>query len=230
VELNNSFYKLPERTTFAAWRARVPPDFLFAVKASRYLTHLKLLLAPGPPLRRFFSRAVGLRDRLGPVLYQVPERLTIDVPRLRRFLELLPSERAGMMLRHTVEFRHPSWYVDEIFEMLELHDVALCLHDRAGSVTPLRVVGPFVYVRFHGPTGAYAGAYGGDVLNHWAEWLGDQLRGGRDVFAYFNNDVEAQAPKDALALRERIEQTRVNRGGQGWDRSGRLQAVRGAPI
>jgi uncharacterized protein YecE (DUF72 family) len=204
VELNNSFYKLPERQTFAAWRRRVPAEFLFAVKASRYLTHLKQLLTTGPPVRRLFSRVVGLGDRLGPVLYQLPARMTCDLPRLRHFLALLPRQRARRPVRHTIEFRHPSWYVDEVFAVLEEHGVALCLHDREGSVTPRRVVGPFVYVRFHGSSGAYVGGYSPKALDGWAAWLGMQATGGLDVFAYFNNDPEAQAPRDAAALRERL--------------------------
>ena len=204
VELNNSFYRLPERATFAAWRARVPAGFLFAVKASRYLTHLKRLITPGPPIRRLFSRAVGLGDRLGPVLYQLPAQFQRDVPRLRYFLQLLPRERARRPLQHTIEFRHPSWYCDEVFAALEQSGVALCLHDRAGSVTPRRRIGPFVYVRFHGPSGSYSGAYSSRVLAAWAAWLRDQSQAGCDVFAYFNNDPDAQAPRDAEALRRKI--------------------------
>jgi uncharacterized protein YecE (DUF72 family) len=103
-----------------------------------------------------------------------------------------------------VEFRDPSWYVDEVFAALEEHGVALCLHDRLGAVTPMRVIGPFVYVRFHGPTGAYAGGYSAAALDRWAEWLAPHAAAGRDVFAYFNNDPDAQAPRDAVALRDRL--------------------------
>jgi uncharacterized protein YecE (DUF72 family) len=204
VELNNSFYRLPEKKTFVTWRNRVPEGFLFAVKASRYLTHLKRLLTPGQPLRRLFARAIGLADRLGPVLYQLPGQLELDLPRLQHFLRLLPHERDGRAIRHAVEFRHPSWYCEDVFVALAARGVTLCLHDRAGSATPLRSVGPFVYVRFHGPTGSYWGGYPGRVLTQWADWLARQAQDGREVFGYFNNDPEAQAPHDAVALREQI--------------------------
>ena len=109
-----------------------------------------------------------------------------------------------MPLRHVLEFRHPSWYTDEVFALLEENGVALCLHDRSGSALAFRRVGPFVYVRFHGPSGNYSGGYAPRVLDRWANWLADQAHEVRAVFAYFNNDPEAQAPRDALALREKM--------------------------
>jgi len=145
VEINNTFYRLPETPTFAAWRRRVPRGFVSAVKASRYLTHMKKLKDPKEPLSRFFMRAKGLKRALGPVLYQLPPHWKIDLERLDAFLKALPRTR-----RHAIEFRDPSWYSDEVFTRLERHKVALCLHDMAGSATGKLPVGPFVYVRFHG--------------------------------------------------------------------------------
>jgi uncharacterized protein YecE (DUF72 family) len=208
VEVNNSFYRLPEKTTFSAWRGRTPEGFLFAVKASRYLTHLKRLRTPGPPLRRLFSRARGLGPKLGPVLYQLPGNLSVDVPRLRHLLKLLPRTHRS---RHVLEFRHPSWYCDEVFELLERHGVALCLHDRAGSEILKPFVGPFAYVRFHGLTGNYHGGYSRNTLDRWAAALRSQADAGRDVFAYFNNDPDAQATRDARTLRELMERGRGRR-------------------
>jgi uncharacterized protein YecE (DUF72 family) len=197
VELNNSFYRLPERETFERWRERTPDGFLFAVKASRFLTHLKKLKDPEEPLARFFAHAAGLGPKLGPVLYQLPPRWPADPGRLDRFLEALPPGR------HVLEFRDPSWYAPEILERLERAGVTLCLHDMPGSATPRVRVGPAVYVRFHGTT-RYGGAYGDGDLDAWAEWLNREHGSGHDVFAYFNNDVGGHAPRDAKRLSARI--------------------------
>ncbi|MGE5243794.1 MAG: DUF72 domain-containing protein [Betaproteobacteria bacterium] len=198
VEVNNTFYRLPEAPTFAAWRRRVPARFLFAVKASRFLTHMKKLKDPDEPLRRFFTRARALGSALGPVLYQLPPRWPANVSRLETFLGALPKQR-----RHVMEFRDPSWYSDEVFTLLERHRVALCLHDMAGSASGRLTVGPFVYVRFHGTT-RYGGRYTTDTLERWAEWLAARTRAGIPVYAYFNNDAGGHAPRDAVRLRNAL--------------------------
>ena len=196
VEINNSFYRLPERETFTAWARRAPMPFEFAVKASRFLTHMKKLKDPEEPIERLFSRIRGLGRRLGPVLYQLPPGWKVDVDRFRHFLNALPRGA-----RHVVEFREPTWYCDEIGALMERHRVAMCLHDMPGSATGRQRVGPFVYVRFHGATGKYGGSYGEDRLRGWAEWLDAQRAAGCDVYAYFNNDVGGHAPRNALTLR-----------------------------
>src|SRR4051812_16225792 len=198
VEINNTFYRLPEAPTFATWARRAPPGFLFAVKASRFLTHMKKLNDPAEPLERFFTRAAHLRRTLGPVLYQLPPRWPVNVERLKIFLAMLPRRR-----QHAIEFREPSWYTDEVFALLEEHRVALCLHDMAGSASGRMAIGPFVYVRFHGPQ-KYNGRYPDETLAAWAEWLADQSRGGRAAYAYFNNDMGGHAPRDAVRLRDAI--------------------------
>jgi uncharacterized protein YecE (DUF72 family) len=202
VEINNTFYRLPEVSTFARWRHDVPTGFLYAVKASRFLTHMKRLKDPDDALLRFFVRARRLGRALGPVLYQLPPRWKIDIHRLTTFLQCLPRGR-----RHAIEFREPSWYTDEVFTLLAQHRVALCLHDMQGSSTARLAVGPFIYVRFHGPE-KYSGRYGEGVLNDWGRWLASQLREGRSVFAYFNNDAAANAPRDAMRLRTAISRHR----------------------
>lgn len=204
VEINNSFYRLPDRSTFANWRTHVPPAFLFAVKASRFLTHMKRLLDPNDPLQRLFSSVSGLGRRLGPVLYQLPPTLTLDLPRLDCFLRALPRSSSGTRL-HVVEFRHPSWYIADTFELLRRRRVALCLHDKLGSPIREPLVGPFVYVRFHGTSGRYHGSYSRRQLDRWAHVLAEQIHRGRRVFAYFNNDPEAVATANALTLREKID-------------------------
>ena len=195
VEINNTFYRLPERATFSVWAKAAPPGFLYAVKASRYLTHMKKLKDPEEPLERFFSRASALGRTLGPVLYQLPPHWTADIPRLTAFLRQLPARR-----RHAIEFRDPSWYRDDVMALLERHRVALCLHDMAGSATGKIAAGPFVYVRFHGPQ-KYGGRYRDDVLADWSAWMAGRLRDGIPVFAYFNNDIGGHAPRDAARLR-----------------------------
>ena len=198
VEINNTFYRLPEASTFAAWRRRVPRGFAFAVKASRYLTHMKKLKEPKDALARFFERARLLQSSFGPVLYQLPPRWPVNLERFETFLAALPKRRL-----HAVEFREPSWYHVDVFALLERYRVALCLHDMQGSASGRLAVGPFVYVRFHGAQ-KYAGRYSDAMLEPWAEWLTAQHRSGRRVFAYFNNDVGGHAPRDAARLREMI--------------------------
>ena len=208
VEVNNTFYRLPESTTFAAWRDATPASFQIAVKASRYLTHLKRLTSPAEPVRRLFSRLRALRSKLGPVLYQLPASMRRDLPRLEQFLKRLPKRlgrAAGApQVRHAMEFRDPSWYVSDVFDLLRARDVALCLHDRAGSAVPRQVIGPFVYVRFHGVSGAYHGEYGARLLDAWAVWLAEHWQDGRDVYAYFNNDPGSAATRDARTLRDMV--------------------------
>ena len=203
VEINNSFYRLPDRSTFTSWRTQVPPAFVFAVKASRFLTHMKRLLDPDDPLERLFSSVSGLGRRLGPVLYQLPPTLSIDLPRLDRFLRALPRTSSGTRM-HVVEFRHPSWYVDDTFDLLTRRRVALCLHDKLGSAISEPMVGPCVYVRFHGTSGHYHGSYSQRQLDRWAHVLAERTREGRRVFAYFNNDPEAVAAANARTLRDML--------------------------
>ena len=198
VEINNSFYRLPPADTFAKWGEQAPRHFLYAVKASRFLTHMKKLKDPEAPLTRFFERARHLGPHLGPVLYQLPPRWPLDLERFERFLAALPPGRL-----HTVEFRDPSWYDERAFALMRAHDVALCLHDMAGAASERVVVGPFVYVRFHG-TSRYGGRYDDRRLDAWAAWLTDRVRDGLRVFAYFNNDIGGHAPRDAVRLRARL--------------------------
>lgn len=211
VEINNSFYRLPEAETFDRWRVQAPPRFLYAVKASRFLTHMKKLKDPDDPLERFFTNARELGRRLGPVLYQLPPRWPLNLERFEAFLVALNQRTRALRadgftgrIRHVVEFREPSWYDDRVFALLRRHRVALCLHDMKGSASARLLVGPFVYVRFHGWT-KYSGRYSDQHLDEWADWLAEHASHGADVYAYFNNDVGGHAPRDAVRLRERIE-------------------------
>jgi uncharacterized protein YecE (DUF72 family) len=208
VEINNSFYRLPESHTFADWASRAPAGFVFAVKASRFLTHMKKLKDPEEPVDRFFSRARSLGRHLGPVLYQLPPGWKLDRQRLEHFLQVLPRGA-----RHVMEFREPTWYGDDVSVLLKRHGVSLCLHDMPGSATGRPRIGPLVYVRFHGASGRYNGSYADDQLEDWAGWIDEQASSGADVYAYFNNDVGGHAPRNALTLRGLLERPGVATGG-----------------
>lgn len=208
VEINSAFYRLPERRIFSAWKAAMPAGFIASVKASRYLTHLKRLAEPQAPVDLFLGRAVLLGPRLGPLLYQVPRTLTYDRPRLLTFLDALSRagraargrrDAARRPLRHVIEFRHPSWYRDEVYDALRGAGVAWCLHDMAGSAIDDPGDAPFVYVRFHGATGRYRGSYPARTIGRWAARFAAWSRGGRDVYAYFNNGLDGAAIENASA-------------------------------
>lgn len=200
VEVNNSFYRLPEADVFAAWARRSPGDFLVAVKASRYLTHLRRLREPREPLDRLWSRARRLGAHLGPMLYQLPPRWNRDIERLAGFAQAVPRGRL-----QAVEFRDRSWYHPDTYGALELADLALCLHDMAESRSPIRRVGPFVYVRFHGSAPGYGGGYSSQRLSAWARRLAGWAGEGTSCYAYFNNDVGGHAFRDAVRLRDMVE-------------------------
>lgn len=199
VEINNSFYRLPEQTTFEQWRKGVPSGFLFAVKASRFLTHIKRLKDPEDSIKLFFSRAQHLGEHLGPVLFQLPPRWNADLGRLREFLALLPSK-----YQCVIEFRDESWYQRQICDLLRRYNVALCLHDWSSTRWSRELTADFTYIRFHGTTGRYAGNYPDELLKKWAGeiygWCGTLSH----VFAYFNNDVGGHAIRNARALRDML--------------------------
>jgi uncharacterized protein YecE (DUF72 family) len=195
VEINNTFYRLPAEGVFESWRQRTPQGFLFAVKASRFLTHMKKLKDPAEPVERLFSRAFELRGKLGPVLYQL-SRMPRNLDRLAAFLEVLPPR-----VKHAIEFRDPAWYDPEVMLLLRKHHVALCLHDMPGSIAPRLLTASFTYLRFHGSGVRYGGTYSQHQLDNWAEWL---VNCGVSAFIYFNNDIGGQAPKDAQRLKARL--------------------------
>jgi len=199
AEINNTFYQLPAAHTFKAWRAQAPDGFIYAVKANRYLTHLKKLKDAKAPLRRFLDRARLLRERLGPILYQLPPRWRLNMERLESFLNLLPED-----LRHVFEFRDQSWFVDEVFQLLEERGASFCAHDMPGLDVPRLAVGSLAYVRLHGAKEKYRSGYPEPALRSWSRWMEQQLRSGRDTYVYFNNDAEAHAPHDALQLKEKM--------------------------
>ncbi|GIH12958.1 DUF72 domain-containing protein [Rugosimonospora africana] len=201
VEVNNAFYRLPERDTFAQWRERTPDDFCVAVKMSRYLTHIKRLIEPAEPVARFLSRADGLGDRLGPVLLQLPPTLAADPPVLAATLARFP---AGV--RVAVEPRHESWWTAEVRTVLERHGAALAWADRRGPVTPLWRTADWGYLRLHEGRAQPRPRYGRAALASWLDRLAAAYALDREpVYVYFNNDPGGAAIRDAAALAARAE-------------------------
>jgi uncharacterized protein YecE (DUF72 family) len=201
VEINNSFYRLPEARTFEQWKEIVPAGFLFAVKASRFLTHIKRLRDPEDSIKLFFSRAWHLGTRLGPVLFQLPPQWRADSGRLREFLALLPAKQ-----QYVIEFRDESWYSQEIRELLRNYNVALCLHDWRAAAWARELTANFTYIRFHGTTGKYAGNYPDYLLHDWAKQIQSWGERVSEVFAYFNNDVGGHAIRNARTLKAMLSE------------------------
>jgi uncharacterized protein YecE (DUF72 family) len=203
VEINNSFYRLPKPEVFAKWRDQAPPGFCYAVKASRYLTHNRKLNEPEAPLNLMIGNARHLEPHLGPLLYQLPPHWKLNRERLEYFLARLPSD-----LTHVLEFRDESWMTEEVLALLDAHGVAFCTHDMPGMKVPRWASGKAAYVRFHGGVSKYRGRYLDSALQSWADWMIEQEKSGRDVWAYFNNDYDADAIQDALTLRAMVRQTK----------------------
>ncbi|MFL5725036.1 MAG: DUF72 domain-containing protein [Chloroflexota bacterium] len=200
VESNNAFYRLPERHTFEDWASRTPGDFVMAVKVSRFLTHIKRLAEPDEPVERFLARATGLGPKLGPALIQLPPQFRIDVGRLRAALEAFPPG-----VRVAVEFRHPTWFTDEVRRILTDRGVALCLADRRGPRTPIWRTADWTFVRFHEGRARPRPCYGRAALATWAGRIAAEWTPDEDVFAYFNNDHRACAPRDAARFARQCE-------------------------
>jgi uncharacterized protein YecE (DUF72 family) len=201
VELNTSFYHLPKPETFDKWRDQAPPGFLYAVKAPRFITHMKKLKECDEPMEEFLARARHLGDRLGPILYQLPPRWALNLERLEQFIALLPRD-----LRHVFEFRETSWMTEQVLALLDRSGISFCAHDMPGLRTERWAAGPIAYVRFHGGEGKYWGRYSDEALLAWTDWIVAQARGGRDAWCYFNNDIHGHAIHDALTLRAMVAQ------------------------
>jgi uncharacterized protein YecE (DUF72 family) len=228
VEVNGSFYSLQRPSSYAAWAAETPPDFVFAVKGGRFITHMRQLRDVETALANFFASGVlALGPKLGPVLWQLPARLTYDEERLADFFRLLPrttDEAAALArrhddkvpegralttaptsapLRHALEPRHESFVTDAANALLRRHDVATVISDSAGTWPQLdAITSDLVYVRLHGDTELYTSGYSGEALEEWAARIDDWARRGHDVVVYFDNDVKGYAPHDATRLQQ----------------------------
>jgi uncharacterized protein YecE (DUF72 family) len=197
VELNNTFYRLPPPNALQTWRETVPPGFRFAMKGSRFITHMKKLKDPVPALAKFFERADLLGRKLGPIVFQLPPNWAPGIERFAEFLDALPRGH-----RYAFEFRDPRWHTDHVYQLLRKHRAAFCVYDLAGFVSPFMTTTDFAYVRLHGPGAKYQGRYTKDALDEWAErihsWPVDK------AWVYFDNDAEGFAAINARELRERL--------------------------
>jgi uncharacterized protein YecE (DUF72 family) len=200
VEINASFYRLPQESTLANWRQAVPSGFLFSLKASRFITHIKRLKDIQEPLQTFTGRAKSLLNHLGPLLYQLPPGLQRDDPRLESFLALLNKN-----LQHVIEFRHSSWINGTVFDLLLKYRVGFCIFDKPGFTTPNIVTASFAYIRFHGHHSLYASSYPEAELAGWADKLRQLSPRPETVYIFFNNDAEGYALDNALTLRKHLQ-------------------------
>ena len=198
IEINNTFYHLPRATSIARWRDTAPGNFVFSVKASRFITHAKRLVDTEEAVKTFLNLAKGLGDRLGPILFQLPPGFKPDMGRISSFIDALPRE-----FRYAFEFRNPGWETEEVYALLEKNNMAFCISDLAGHFSPVKLTAGFAYLRLHGPAGAYAGKYDDRFLE---EWAGTFLRWSEEghVYCYFDNDMWGYAVENALRMNEMI--------------------------
>lgn len=195
VELNATFYRLPNPTTFEDWKYRTPDNFVWSVKSSRFITHIKRLENPAEPLGRFYNAIAGFKEKLGVILFQLPPSLAFDGKIFRDFCESLDSRA-----RHALEVRHLSWINDQVFGILKEFNIALCIADSAGRYPFCEeMTADFVYIRLHGSQKLYASPYREDELQAWAEKV-DLWK--KDAFIYFDNDDEGHAVNNAKRLKE----------------------------
>ena len=194
VEINNSFYRLPEKTTFESWARSSPEGFTFAVKASRFLTHMKKLRDPEEPLERMLSRTAALGPKHGPILYQLPPGWKLNVERLRHFLELLPTN-----IRHVLEFRDGSWQTEAVFDLLRQYHTGYCIMSAPDLPCHLISTSDFAYIRMH--SGGPEGCYPDDSLAWWADRAREFLQT-MDLCVYFNNDYKGYAVQNARRLKD----------------------------
>lgn len=200
VEINNTFYHLPPLSAFENWKKIAPPGFLYALKGSRFLTHMKKLREPDEGIARFFEGARLLGRKLGPIVFQLPPRWRVNLERLEIFLAALPRRR-----RYAFEFRDPSWLIPEVYEVLRSHNAAFCIYDIGGFHSPFEVTAEFSYVRLHGPSAQkYQGSYDAKALAGWARWIERESKRLKAIYIYFDNDHEANAVRDALELRRLV--------------------------
>ncbi|MCC8975482.1 DUF72 domain-containing protein [Bradyrhizobium brasilense] len=196
TELNGVFYRTPTEQAVTGWRDATDADFVFAWKASKFITHWKRLSANSVnSLQLLEERLSLLRNKAGPVLFQLPPNFTIDADRLASFLKLLKRRR-----RYAFEFRHPSWYEPHILKLLADRNIALCISDHHDAPAPWKRTADFVYVRGHGPGGRYRGHYKPAELSDWAKRIRGWTRQGCDIYVYFDNDQKSAAPADAKRL------------------------------
>jgi uncharacterized protein YecE (DUF72 family) len=204
TEINGSFYRTPSLEAVRAWRDQTPEDFLFAWKASKFITHWKRLTEKcRNSLELMETRLKVLEPKVGTILFQLPPQFKVNRDRLASFLKLLSKKR-----RYAFEFRDPNWYEPAILNLLHDHNVALCLSDHHDAPAPWEVTAQHVYIRGHGPTGEYKDRYPKKTLDRWSEAIAQWRRNRLTVYCYFDNDQKTAAPKDAQRLKDLIETAR----------------------
>ena len=201
VELNNTFYRLPSEKVFNNWYDSTPPDFVFSVKISRFITHIKRLKNTGEALQNFMSRVTLLKDKLGPVLHQLPPSLHRDDEKLEAFLSGLPRG-----YKHVLEYRHESWLTDEVYDILRRYNVGICVFDMPDLSCPLLATADFAYIRFHGKDSLYSSSYSDEELADWAVKIERLAQNLDKIYIYFNNDIQGFAIKNAGKISELLSQ------------------------
>ena len=201
VEINNSFYRLPADSAIEGWCREAPPNFCFAVKASRYITHNRKLNDPVNTVEKFMSVIQKLEKRLGPILFQLPPLWNLNLERLENFLDGLPKNH-----RYVFEFRNPTWNVPEVYAVLHRHNAAYCIYELAGYQSPIQITADFTYVRLHGPgANKYQGDYSEEALRTWVARIQAWRKELKHIFVYFDNDQAAYAAKNAQELKGMLE-------------------------
>jgi uncharacterized protein YecE (DUF72 family) len=199
VELNNTFYHLPKHSSIKTWHKQTPKNFLYAVKASRYITHIKRLKNISEELNLFYETISPLKSKLGPILFQLPPSFKKNLKRLEDLLKLLPRRKLA-----AIEFRNDSWYTQATYDLLNKYGVGFCTHDLPGLESPRIVAGKLIYLRFHGTESRYAGNYSQSALQNYANWLKENSKTVTGIYVYFNNDYNAYAVTNAKQLKEML--------------------------
>ncbi|GAB6282830.1 MAG: DUF72 domain-containing protein [Ignavibacterium sp.] len=195
VELNSTFYHLPKEKTYENWKNKVSKNFIFSVKASRFITHIKKLNNVEENLKIFLDGVKLLKEKLGPILFQLPPNFKYDLERLNNFINFLPKKYF-----YTFEFRDKSWWNDEIYTLLKKNNCAFCIFELDELLSPKEITTDFIYVRLHGHKKRYGGDYGLELLNQWAEFFIKQMNSNKNIYCYFDNDENAYAIKNAGEL------------------------------
>jgi len=219
VELNVTFYRLPFETAFKNWYKRTPDNFSFAVKGSRFITHVKKLTDCEEPLKLLFARAKYLKEKLGVVLWQTPPNMKVNIGKLEKFCKLLSGSQWSVDCRQSFEFRHESWFCPKVYQILKKYNFALVICDypfeivsseqepavRGRKQIVISETADFIYLRRHGATALYSSNYSAEQLQQDAELIKKWLKNGKDVYVYFNNDAHGYAVKNALKLKELLK-------------------------
>jgi uncharacterized protein YecE (DUF72 family) len=200
VEINNTFYQLPKESTVRGWYEQVPDGFHFAIKASRYITHMKNLLEPESTLPNFFERVSILKEKAGPILFQLPPHWRVNLDRLRNFLKYLKQG-----YRFTFELRNKTWFTEDVFSLFRENNIAFCIYEINYQQSPLLTTADFLYIRLHGPGRAYNDPYDMEAIGLWANRIEKWVKTGKDVYCYFDNTNRGYAWENAKTLMDLLD-------------------------